>query len=392
MNVIIGGGVAGLAAAIGAEGNALLLERNQYCGKKLLLSGSGKCNVTNAVEKEGFLQRLGEFRNWLKPAFYSFDNEALMDLLEQAGCPIVVREDSKVFPLSMRASDVRDTLLKLATSKGTKILYDTPVQSLEQTGAKITLHLTNKEHILADKVIIACGGSSYPQTGSDGSSYSLANNMGHRVISPVPALASIMIRNFGVFSNCSGMSFSSLRLKFDGKYYTGSILFTHHGFSGPLILDNSYRFTEGKELYLRFVPDASSHLSKTITQNPKKRIGSILHLMNIPSALCEACLIYLDIPLETRSADLSSTQRRGLCNWLENAPFVISEIESLQTSMSDYGGVHLCDVNAKTMQSRINPNVFFVGESLAYSLPTGGFSIQMAFSTGFLAGKSMNSV
>ena len=146
MNVIFGGGVAGLAAAIGAEGNALLLERNQYCGKKLLLSGSGKCNVTNAVEKEGFLQRLGEFRNWLKPAFYSFDNEALMDLLEQAGCPIVVREDSKVFPLSMRASDVRDTLLKLATSKGTKILYDTPVQSLEQTGAKITVHLRSDEH------------------------------------------------------------------------------------------------------------------------------------------------------------------------------------------------------------------------------------------------------
>lgn len=390
MIAIVGGGPAALGAALACGKAAQIFERNAFCGKKLLLSGSGQCNFTNSLPKDKFLQALGEFRTWLKPAFYAFDNVAFMQLLEDNSCPVLVREDGKAFPRSLKSADVRDTLVSLALKKGVKINYISKVQDIIPQAPGFLLQVGGAS-IKADKVILASGGAAWPDTGSDGFSYRIAQKLGHKVLAAVPALASVRIQDYPPFDTCAGISMSQSQLIIGKDRFRGDLLFTHHGFSGPLILDNARRMQSGQTIRLVF--DAQDRLFGLLQSYPKKQILSILQMLALPKALCAAILLKLQIPQDAPAAHFSASHRKHLRAYLTGAEFVIRDLESLATAMSDFGGIQLNEVTAKSMQSRFTPGLYFAGESLAYSLPTGGFSIQMAVSTGYLAALSaLNSI
>ena len=381
----MGGGPAALGAALACGKTAQIFERNAFCGKKLLLSGGGQCNFTNSLPKAEFLQALGEFRTWLKPAFYAFDNAAFMQLLRDNSCPVLVREDGKAFPQSLKSADVRDTLVNLALKKGVKINYNSQVQDISPQNTGFLLRVDNTI-LKARKVILASGGTAWPGTGSDGFSYRIAQKLGHEILAPVPALASVRIWDFPPFDSCAGISLSLGTLIIGKDSFGGDLLFTHQGFSGPLILDNSRRMQPGQKISLVF--DGQDRLFGLLQKYPKKQISSILQMMALPKSLCEAILLKLQIPKDAQAAHFSADHRKRLRAYLSGAEFIIRDIEGLDTAMSDFGGIKLTQVNAKSMESRIASGLYFAGESLAYSLPTGGFSIQMAASTGYLAGLS----
>lgn len=384
MTIIIGAGPAGLGAALALNRPALILERNSFAGRKLLLSGSGQCNVTNAAETKLFLHRLGDFRNFLKPAFYAFSNRALRDLLEAGGCPLWTREDGKVFPVSMHSADVRNCLLKLVLAKGHTVEYGVKVTGIKRDKDGFTILTENCRTYPAQRVILAGGGASYPETGSDASAYGLAKALGHTVLDPHPALAPIGISDFGSFSACAGITLKGIQLKLGKKGCYGDLLFTHQGFSGPLILDKSYRIQRGDSISLVF--DGTGAFPSLLAGHPRKMLSSVLHMLSLPHSLCSAILIHLKVA-DRPAADLRAHERKQLQQWLQHAPFQVQSLASLSESMSDFGGVALKEVKASTLESQIVPGLYPVGETLAYSLPTGGFSIQMAFSTGYLAGK-----
>lgn len=383
MTIIIGAGPAGLGAALGCKSPALILERNSFAGKKLLLSGSGQCNVTNAATREAFLARMGEFKNFLKPAFYQFSNRDLMRLLEDAGCPLFTREDGKVFPQSLRSTDVRDTLLKLVINKGHHVQYHSRIVKVEKADHGFTLYDSNGIEYSTAKLILAAGGAAYPQTGSDGSGYDLAKQLGHSILDPKPALAAVKIRNFSSFRECAGITLPRTSLKLGKQMMQGDLLITHLGFSGPLILDNSYRMQPSARIGLVF--DAAGRFVDLVKQHPRKQLSSILQLLDIPHRLSEAILQHCGVP-NCPAAELCAKDRNLLAGWLKHAEFEIQSLSGFDLAMSDYGGVDIHEVKASSMESKLIPGLYLAGESLAYSLPSGGFSLQMAMATGYLAG------
>jgi len=391
MIAIIGGGPAALGAAFALRQSAEILERNSFLGKKLLLSGAGQCNFTNAASTTEFLKHLGDYRHWLKPAFYAFDNVKMMDLVASAGCPIFIREDGKVFPKSMKSADLRDSLVDLLLSQGTKIHYQSKVLDLLPIADGFEIRIAGCAPVMAHKVIIASGGASWPQTGSDGFSYDLAQRLGHEVLPAKPALAAVEIREYGPYIQCAGLGIKGANLALGKKRFTGDLLFTHQGFSGPVILDNSYLMNAGDILKIYFADGA--RLLPLLKEHPKKKLGLILPQLGLSKSLALAMLTKLGIAIDITPSELRAKDRKRLEAYLGGAEFEIRKLENLDTAMSDYGGVSLKEVSAKSMESKKIMGLFFAGESLAYSLPSGGFSIQMAFSTGYLAGlKAMNSI
>lgn len=384
MTIIIGAGPAGLGAALALSKPALILERNGFAGKKLLLSGSGQCNVTNAAEGDAFLARLGEFRAFLKPAFYQFSNRDLMRLLEDAGCPLFTRDDGKVFPVSRHSADVRNTLLKLVAQKGHRIVYNCNISSVVKTNLGFELKAESGNSYSASRLILAAGGAAYPDTGSDGSGYAIAKSLGLRVLQPRSALAAVQIKGFEVFKTCAGLSMPNIILKLNKRAYQGDLLFTHQGFSGPLILDNSYRMNSGDRIALVF--DGSGSFESMLARQARKKTSTILHSLGMAHALCDAVLKHLGIS-DLTASELGSTARKRLKEWLRHAEFEIHAVAGLQSAMSDFGGVDLKEVKASSMQPRELPGLYLAGETLSYCLPSGGFSIQMALATGYLAGK-----
>ena len=387
MTIIVGAGPAGLAAALGLKEPGMILERNAFAGKKLLISGSGQCNLTNDLSARDFLSRLGEFQNFLKPAYYEFDNRRLMQLLADNGCPLVTRKDGKVFPRSLHSADVRNTLLGLVERSGHSIVYNTRIQRISHGPKGFQLYAGAGGSYTASRLILCCGGAAYPETGSDGGGYNLAKELGHTVLEPRPALSSIRIRSFNHFAACAGISLQNVKLKLGKKCYSGDLLFTHHGFSGPLILDHSYRMQIPETIHFGFADP--ERFEVLLRANSSKKLSRILHLIALPKSLCGAILKELEIE-DVQAGNLSARQRNQIIQWLGNAPFEISAIAGFEQAMSDFGGVKLKEVKASSLESSIIKGLFFAGESLAYSLPTGGFSIQMAFSTGYLAGRSCN--
>ncbi|MDY0319032.1 MAG: aminoacetone oxidase family FAD-binding enzyme [Candidatus Cloacimonadaceae bacterium] len=390
MILIVGGGPAGLAAAIACGKKGILLERNPEAGKKLLISGSGQCNLSNARSHEEFLAALGDFRTWLKPAFYNYDNQALMDLLAENGCGVWIREDGKVFPQSRKANDVLSTLLTVLHKRGGTLRTGFMVQSIVKAAGGFLVTLADGKRLEAEKVIVAAGGAAWKHTGSDGASYRLAESMGHSIVKPRPALSGVQIEGWDAFHQCAGVSLRA-GLRIGKQMFKGDLLFTHKGFSGPVILDNSWRMEPKTAIRISFV-DCTDFI-RSLAENPKKRVISLVWGMALPHSVAEAAFRHLGISSDVTAAELRASERNRLINWLESAEFRIQSLESLDSAMSDYGGVSLKEVNSKTMESRMIPGLYFAGESLAYSLPSGGFSIQMAFSTGYLAGISaVNSI
>ncbi len=394
--IVVGAGPAGFCAAISAarimpvKGQVLLLEGGDQSGRKLLLSGSGQCNFTNVLDKAAFLKKLGSYAMYLKPAYYNFDNVSLVSLLAEAGCKHFEREDGKVFPASFEAEDIRKALLSQLFRVGVELRCNTRLASVKKTEAGFELGLENGSSLSAGKLILCTGGASYPQTGSDGKAARLSKALGHHPVPFRPHLSSVSIGYFDRFKKCAGIGLIGIQAKFITQSGTfeakGDLLITHKGFSGPLILDNSHRLAKGDEIVIKWFPDIEPLLPEMIKNSKRMSVINGLWLTKIPPALLRAILSPVAYDLMTMS-ELRKSDRNWIIEGLSSSSYYVKALGNLSNSMASAGGIPLSEINAKTMESRLCSGLYFAGEIMDYALPTGGFNIQIACSTGWLAGQ-----
>lgn len=454
--IVIGGGPAGLFAAIrlaqalAAEsqaraspsrtGGVLLLERKGKPGRKLLLSGSGQCNITHAGEMADFLVRYGggakpetssagrakpeAASRFLKPALYGFTNEDLLAWFRARSIEFETEENGKVFPVSRRAASILQVLLAECENLGVSIETGRRVRSIERlpratdaTGAPdgdktggFLLRTELPENSMANGtktaeyaeysapvVLIATGGCSYPGTGSSGDGYALAASLGHRIVPPKPALVSVFVRDFAL-KDLAGLSFrnAGLTVRHGGKKILikeGDLLITHEGLSGPLILDASRHIGEGDILEIRFATDTieefRSRLDAGLKANPRRLVRTVLADIGLTKSLADRFCENAGIGHDETAAVVTREKRDSLCRFACAYPFQVVRLGDLDTAMATSGGVELSQVTAGTMESRIAPGLFFAGEVLDIDGDTGGYNLQAAFSTGALAARGM---
>ncbi|MFA6363526.1 NAD(P)/FAD-dependent oxidoreductase [Methanoregula sp.] len=397
---VIGAGPAGLFCAIHAAVpgiRVLLLEKNPRPGVKLQVSGTGQCNITHDGDIRTFFSRYGTHGQFLKPALLSFTNRELIRFFEERHLPMEITEGSKVFPVSRNARDVCDVLSRECRNRRVHLRCGEQVSRVENTPDGFVLY-TAGTTVSAKNLVIATGGASYPKTGSTGDGYRIAISLGHTIHEIGPALTPLRIRNFP-FTDLAGMSFVRLpfsvwrekRKLFDGQ---GDVLFTHTGLSGPGILDRSRNIRAGDEIRLSFAGPVQSdtfarEFQNSISNAPTRSIKTSIADLGIPERLARLLPYLAGIPDDCTGAHLTAAGRTRLISFLTEYPLEISALGDLSVAMVTRGGVALEEVNAKTMESKLVPGLFFAGEVLDVDGDTGGFNLQAAFSTGFLAAQGI---
>lgn len=398
--VIIGAGPAGLFCAIHAAApghRILLLEKNYNPGAKLLISGSGQCNITHTGEMRDFLSHYGEQGKQVKPALFGFTNHDLIDFFRERGLAMVADENGKVFPETRQSSDVLALLSEECRVRDIDLRCSEPVTrvtSAVEGFAITTAKATYNSPVLA----ITTGGISYPQTGSTGDGYRIAESLGQRVTEPAPALTPLLIRNFP-FAALLGISFEHMRFSAwrAGKKigdYRGDVLFTHLGLSGPGILDASRYILPGDVITVSFAGNLKREefvaaLLQRIENNRSWQVSTILASFPIPERVNRKLLNLSGIPDDLTGNHLSAEQRSRLIANCTQFPLTVTGLGGFSLAMVTRGGVALDRVNLKTMESRTVQNLYFAGEVLDIDGDTGGYNLQAAFSTGFLAGHSI---
>jgi len=401
--IVVGGGPAGCMAAIkaGEAGRkVLLLEKNKDIGIKLLLTGNGRGNITNLEDTEGFLSRYknGQF---LRNAFAQFFNEDLIDFFESNGLPLKVERGNRVYPESDDAGDIVKVLKKLLKKSGVQVNTGKSVRSI--TSGKVFFELSaSGKRFAGRKVIIACGGKSFPGTGSDGGGYVLAKKTGHTVAKTVPALCGIEVVRTDITSKCRGITLKNIRIsaflreKKIGEEF-GEILFTHYGVSGPAVLNLSGDISENLDkgeikLEINLKPALTrekldNRLLRELKENANKHIKNIFKNL-LPAGMIEVFLQYAGIDGEKRANQVTKEDRASMANAFMHFAMKVKGTRSFTDSMVTRGGISVKEINPKTMESKIVPGLFFAGEMIDVDGKTGGYNLQAAFTTGYVAGSS----
>ena len=404
--IVVGAGAAGMMAAgyAGYYGcDVLLIEKNARPGRKILITGKGRCNVTNNCDNDTFLANVPTNSRFLYSAINSFNTEDTISFFESRGLLLKTERGNRVFPVSDKASDVADTLLRFTHENGCRLISSEVHSLIIKDNAVCGVKTLSGESIYADKVIIATGGRSYPATGSTGTGYKLAKQAGHTVIPPKPSLVPVVSDDL-FCKELQGLSLRNISLKViskkDGKaIYSdfGEMLFTHFGVSGPVILSASaylnnkklsdYCFSidlkpalSEKQLDLRILRDLEAFINKDI----KNSLGKLL-----PSKLIPVVIERAEIPINTKCNSITKEQRHRLLEILKNFTVNISGFRPIEEAIITSGGVSIKEINPKTMESKICRGLYFAGEVIDVDAYTGGFNLQIAFSTGYLAGTAV---
>ena len=397
--VVIGAGPAGLSCAIHASADGcrvLVLEKNPVPGAKLLLSGTGQCNITHEGDIRDFFTHYGRHGKFLKPALLSFSNRDLMEFFRGRGLAMMAGENGKVFPGTRQAADVLAVLLKECEKRGVSIRYSEPVTEVSRTAESFTV-ITDTARYNASIVVITTGGASYPQCGTTGDGYRLAASLGQPVTETAPALTPLLVRPFP-FAALMGLSFEGMRFSVwrEGKKvadHTGDVLFTHLGLSGPGILDASRGIRPGDVVRLSFAgmrrEEFAADIARRAAENPNWQVGTILAKYPIPERLNRKLLKISEIPEDQKCAHFSAAQRLVLVTNCTEFPLTVTALGDYKIAMVTRGGVALDSVNMKTMESKSVPGLFFAGEVLDIDGDTGGYNLQAAFSTGYLAAQEI---
>lgn len=399
--VIIGAGPAGLFSALSLNNKrVLLVEKNKQSGKKLLLSGAGQCNYTNNCSIEEFLKKYGDKGRFLKTALYSFTNKNTVDFFKERGLDSLIREDNKVFPITLKSSDVLDILLKSCREKGVEIKYEEAAEkSIYDEKKNMFLIKTNKSTYAAENLIVAAGGKTYPNTGSTGDGYTLAESFGHRIIEPREALAPVYAENYQ-FKELSGISFENIdvalwRNNKKISEFKGDFLFTHVNISGPVILNNS-RFFEKKDiLKINFssyknTEEFKKYFDDLIINSGKLNVKTVIKKLNLPNRFADKIMELSGVREDLTCSQLDKTKRKKLAELISNHPFEVLRLGGPNIAMVTKGGVCTDEINSKTMESKLKEGLYFAGEVIDFDGDTGGYNIQAAFSTGKLAAESIN--
>jgi predicted Rossmann fold flavoprotein len=419
--IVVGAGPAGLiAAGMSAKNGArvMLLEKMQRPGIKLRLTGAGRCNLTNSAPLPDFIAHFGPGGRFLRQAFSQFFSSDLVEFLKKLRIRTVTESDGRVFPAGGKASEVADALVDWAVKCGVTLLTETSVKRLivekgkvmgvkvlgnSSSGAKTKSHPHRLEREYnADAVIIACGGASYPSTGSNGDGYSLVKSVGHTIIPVRPALVPVETTG-DVAPRLQGVSLSRVRVKvrIDGKKQAatiGELIFTHFGLSGPMILDlsklmvDALRENQKVDLSLDFMPDLNEgklnrFLETRLRECGRQKLQTSLKEF-LPGKLISVCLDLAKIPTIRVGNQVTVAERKRLCQWFKDFKLEVSGHLPLADAMITAGGVNTKEVDPRTMESRLVRGLYFAGEVLDIDADTGGYNLQAAFSTGWVAGWS----
>lgn len=406
--IIVGGGAAGMMAAVAAAdsgGKVCLIEKNEKLGKKLFITGKGRCNVTNAADMETLFENVCTNRKFLYSAFYDFDNRAVMDFLEQAGCPLKTERGERVFPVSDHSSDVIAAFSRELKKRDVKVLLNTEVSSLtvsRESGTektKITgVRLAGGDELAAGKVIVCTGGLSYPSTGSTGDGYRFAEETGHRMVQPQPALVPFEIKEAWC-AELMGLSLKNISVRMihnNKELYQGfgEMLFTHFGVSGPLVLSASSFYTQSQQqtmLYIDLKPaldgeQLDGRLLRDFEENKKRQFKNALNGL-FPAKLIPVMVNLSGIHPDKKVNEITREERRNFGKLIKNLPLTVTGTRSFAEAVITRGGVSVKDINPSTMESKKVEGLYFAGEVLDLDALTGGFNLQIAWSTGHLAGK-----
>ena len=398
--IIIGAGPAGLfcAANAGATGKkVLILEKNPVPGKKLLLAGSGQCNITHEGPVMEFLKHYGTHGTFLKPALMNFPNTALISFFRKRGLEMVTTKAGKIFPATLKSTDVLHILEKECKTWGVPVQYNEPVREVRHEDNQF-FTVTRNATYCAKFLVIASGGASYPWTGSTGDGYRFALSLGHTIVETAPALSPVIADGYP-FRDLSGISFDSLYFSLwrDGKKigsHRGDILFTHQGLSGPGILDYSRFIQAGDSIRLSFIDHGPreqlvTDLADKIAGHPISHVKTIVLQYKVPERLVPILLDISGIPLDLTCAHITKQQRNALVTNLVEFPVRVGKLGGFKEAMVTRGGVSLQEIDPKTMESRLVPGLYFAGEIIDIDGDSGGYNLQAAFSTGYLAAEAM---
>lgn len=396
--IIIGAGPAGLFAAIHCKGlKVIVLEKNTTPGRKLLISGTGRCNLTHDCKLAEFFDHYGHNPRFLKSALHAFSNSDLVRFFNDNGLETVVDQNGKVFPSSQKASDVLQVLLKSCIRNKVEISCNQQIEEIKKTVKGFEVK-TSSGLFGSRYLVIATGGMSYPSTGSTGDGYQFAKQFGHSIIPPKPSLSPVFIRDYSM-SSLAGVSVQNkyIYLYRGGKKITehkGDIGFTHKGLSGPGILDFSRNIVSGDMLKVNFIDlktdDFRNKLIEASVTEGKIAVPAYLKRFNLPRSLVLLILKPIRIETEVKMAELTKVQRNQLVSAFCEYPFTVEKVGGFNMAMATAGGVRIEEVNAKTMESKLVTGLYFAGEVLDIDGDTGGYNLQAAFSTGALAGCMMS--
>lgn len=400
--IIVGGGAAGLMAAITASGSGkkvLLFEKNDRLGKKLLITGKGRCNVTNNCSVDELIKNVPSNPRFLYSAFSQFSSEDTMAFFENVGVPLKTERGNRVFPQSDRSTDIVNSLVKTAKDYGVEIV-NRKVSDIIIEENNITGVISSEKKYLSDSVLIATGGKSYHSTGSTGDGYVFAEKAGHRIIPLKPSLVPIVTEE-KFPTEMMGLSLKNVNLsvvdKTTGKKIfseTGEMLFTHFGVSGPIVLSASSRIrTEESERYIFYIdmkPALSEEkldlrLQKDFSENINKDYINSLNRL-LPSKMISVFVKLSDIPMDTKVNQITREQRHNIVKLMKNMPFTMKSFRPIDEAIITNGGVDTNEINPKTMESKLVKGLYFAGEIIDVDAYTGGFNLQIAFSTGYVAG------
>lgn len=402
--VVIGGGAAGLMAAViaGRDGaKVTLLEKMNYVGKKMGITGKGRCNITNACDMSDFIKNTPGNGKFLYGAYERFTNEDLLQLLHDAGLETKVERGGRVFPASDSALDVRNTFMKLMKHYGVDVHLEEPVKKLLVDDGVVTGVVTDKETYHADAVVIATGGKSYPATGSTGDGYMLAAQVGHTITDIRPSLVPIVTEESWV-KDLMGLSLRNVELsvvaknKVQAKMF-GEMMFTHFGITGPIVLSLSH--TVGKLMRKKNIGTIGLDINLKPALSPEtldKRLQKDFDLYSkkqlingmkdlLPSRLIPLIIELAGIDPQKPINQISKEERQQIGYMLQHMPLTVKGLRPVEEAIVTAGGISLKEFNPKTMESKLVKGLYGAGEVLDIDAFTGGYNLQAAFSTGYVA-------
>lgn len=402
--IVIGGGPAGMFAAITAakQGDrVLLIEKNDRLGKKLLITGKGRCNVTNSCAVQEVLQNIPRNGRFLFSAMDAFSPQDVIEFFESYGCPLKTERGNRVFPVSDRSASVLEALKKAMKDAGVVVRQGNVTKICTQ-GGSVSGVIADGEQIDSRWVILATGGLSYPATGSTGDGYIMAQELGHTVI----PLEGSLVPLESLSPDCADMQGLSLRnvgvklLNTKGKVLYndfGEMLFTHFGISGPTVLSASAHLQgEGCKLIIDLKPaldenKLDARVQRDLEQYRNRSMENALSDL-LPRSMIPVVLRRLNIPLELQANSLKKEQRRALVTLLKAYPIEIAGKRPVAEAIITAGGIKTSEINPKTMESKLVPGLFFAGEVIDCDAYTGGFNLQIAWATAYAAGRAVKTV
>lgn len=411
--IVIGGGPSGMMAAITAKqsgDDVILLEKNKSLGKKLLITGKGRCNITSSLPMEEFIKNIPGNGMFLYSSFSEFTNQDIINFLKEQGLKVKEERGNRIFPVTDRAQDVLECFEKKLKTLKVKIIYNSPVIEIVKNDNNQVIGVkTKNKYIEAEKVILATGGKSYPLTGSTGDGYDLAKKLGHTITPIKPSLVPLETYEKEIHNLLQGLSLKNVSIKIVDTTKNkiiyeefGEMLFTHFGVSGPTILSSSAHLVRYKniqellknkniKLLIDFKPALSeeklnTRILRDFEEFKNKEFKNSLYKL-LPQKLIPEIIIRSGIEPEKKVNSITKQERMKLTKTLKNFEVTIKGFRKIEDAIITSGGINIKEVNPKTMESKIVKGLFFAGEVLDVDGYTGGFNLQIAYATGYMAGK-----